>query len=644
MAQEGSSAMDALYLSFCYSYGIGTIRDERLALQWCILAADRGSIPAKYIAKMLHDGYLSAVKFSKSHIDIEEFQITGKTSTRYLVEALKVIEQTSSDRMSEDMTRICSYVYRSSPSVYTEEVYPRLKWPVVDQLLRVFVAEHTFLNSDIIDYRLYTNTLAFAVNMQSRFPLADGSSILHCLAYIVCPRDTHLLMLAAIVVASGSSITAVRNDGNTAIELAVHFGNGPLVSVLLDTYVALGINSGIVRPLISRAVERHYYGICQMLQRYATEEEGSQMQTICTQAFLDAVKLSRLERIITRGQTFLTDGEQLLNCLRHCGGPQIFTMENPTFLKALKLAISGGNDDIFSCTGWSIIRTIPPPMLVEILEQTTRLGERELLRTLLPQLQLDRFSVQRLLKCALQSPLSSRMQMVETILDCCPIPVEDYIVDLVNAGTLASDLVARIVRHDPHVLTLRFGSDGQTLLQHAVASGELEIAQHLFNHGAAVNVPSKNGNTPLHTAIEAFREASISWLLGLQNSINIEFRNKLAQTPLLYATQLANLPAIRLLLEHHANIKAITDEGYTVLHLAYSRYCSRTFQKLSVTMPYLVARKEEMEAQEMLGAMLKVLREYGADEEAAEFVMGYNPKSYFAWLLESANEAEIVRT
>jgi hypothetical protein len=42
----------------------------------------------------------------------------------------------------------------------------------------------------------------------------------------------------------------------------------------------------------------------------------------------------------------------------------------------------------------------------------------------------------------------------------------------------------------------------------------------------------------------------------------------------------------------------------------------------------------------ILGETLRILKEYGADEEAVEYSMGFNPKSYFSWLLETKRAME----
>lgn len=632
MAQQSHNASGALYLSFCYSYGIGTVRDEYSALQWCMQAADRGSMSAKSVGKMLYDAYTNT---DTTH-ELEDLRQIGEKSELYLLEALQCIEQTSPDRMSDDMTRICRYICSSYPSVYAGVVYPGMRWPVVDQLLQVFTSEFHFLSpTGIVDYRLYQKTLAFATNMQYQFPLADGSSILHCLTYVVCPNETYLPMLAAIVVASGSNITVARNDGKTALELAVQFGSTAFVSVLLDTYIALGINSCVVRPLISRTVEFHHYDVCQMLSKYITYDETCQPRPFASDLLAYALKLPKVERIFTRGKEIFSDGQHLLDCLNSFGDGQTFTTENSKLLEAVKNAVVSGNDDILSYNNWTILRALSQPAVHEILELGIDLGEITLLKNMFHLSKLDHLSALELLKRAFQNPMAANVPIAEIILEYYPVSEDEYVIDLIESGSSTTNLLSKIVFRNPRILSRRFGAQQQSLLHRAIISRRLDTAKLLFNHGAVINIQDDDGNTPLHVAVESSNEACLAWLLSLPDITDIEARNKFGQTPLLYATNLGNLQAVQLLLEHHANVTTATNEGYTALHLAYSRYCKRTFRSLRGTMPDLVAKMEERKAREILSGTLNILKAYSADEDAVEHMMGFNPKSYFAWLLET---------
>jgi hypothetical protein len=314
----------------------------------------------------------------------------------------------------------------------------------------------------------------------------------------------------------------------------------------------------------------------------------------------------------------------------------VLSVENPRFLSSVKEAVLGGNDDILSYNAWTIARALPPPLLNELMEHAIYLRERSLLKNVIRFSKLEPSSALKLLKCAIQSPRARAIQMAEMILDCYPIAEEEYIVDLVQQGPVAVDLVSKIARRNPHILALRFAVDGQTLLHHAIASGKLEMGRLLVKHGAGVNVPDKNGNTPLHLAIGVTAsDDCVTWLLGLQRKVNFEHRNKADQTPLLYTVYAGNVSALRLLLDSHANVKAVTNEGFTALHLAYSRYCDYKFPKLATPKPYLIVQSELQQTGDVLSGTLNLLKEFGANETAVDYVMGFTAKSYFTWMMET---------
>src|SRR5271170_1591337 len=249
----------ALYLGFCYAYGIGTACDDYTALQWCITAADSNCLLSKSIAKMLYDAYLLTAKI-ESDADVENLQQIGQRAHKYLLEVLQYLQDTCFTQMDEDMSRICWYLCKSYPTTYRNEIYPQLRWPVVDQLLRVFNSEFDAIGrSGITDYRFYPATLLFAANMRSQFPLSDGSTLLHCLAHLVSPDINYLATLVTIVVAAGCDPKAVRNDGKSALHLAVQFGNNELVAEFVKMYEVLGFESTDLAALISQAAVLHHH-------------------------------------------------------------------------------------------------------------------------------------------------------------------------------------------------------------------------------------------------------------------------------------------------------------------------------------------------------------------------------------------------
>lgn len=624
-----------LYLSFCYAYGIGVARNEYSSLQLCMLAAENGSIPAKSVAKMLYDAYIKSSRIESSQ-KMEKLNEMERLADSYLLEALKALEEVSalSGDLDEDMTRVCQYLNKTRPLAYAEDIYPGLRWTILDPLLRVFNEEEILLRpSRALDCHAYTRTLAYAIEMQSQFPLSDGSTMLHCLAYLVHPDAVTLGTLANVVIASGSDLTAVRYDGMTAIELAVQLGNTGLVAVLASTYDAF-TNPELIRRLRSLALGWHQYEILQLLSNDPTSFESSLRASDLE--IIAPFKVSKMERFITRGKTCFADAYRVLENL--FGNDDIRNyMDDPTLLAVVTAAVISGNDDLLCYKRWDFPVALSESARCEMIRLTMDLGEHKLLRRLLGLSNLDYSSALQLLKCAILNPVMN-MQTIEIILERYQTSEEEYIIDLVERGPIASDFVSKIAKRNPHILSLHFGNKGKTLVHHAIASGKVTTAKTLVKHGAAINTPDNDGNTPLHVAVENVNnESCLRWLLSL-TGITIEARNKTGQTPLLYATHVGNFSAAELLLEHRADVNAVTDDGHTALHLAYARYCEHSVARLDGNKTILAAQVEEKRASETLARTLKVLSGYGADENFEDYIMGFNPKTYFAWLLETKRE------
>jgi ankyrin repeat protein len=144
------------------------------------------------------------------------------------------------------------------------------------------------------------------------------------------------------------------------------------------------------------------------------------------------------------------------------------------------------------------------------------------------------------------------------------------------------------------------GHNNRTLL-HTLSSMSreyLEIMQWLINHGADTNVRNKGSNTPLHSAA-IYRQLEASRIL-LQHNADVGARDNSGQTPLHDASNFDCPDVARLLLDYGADVNARDKDGSTPLHLT--------------------PRREEWVKRMYKGrfAMARLLLEHGADIRAED--------------------------
>jgi ankyrin repeat protein len=578
---------------------------------------------------MLLDAYLRDLQIS-GYQQLQQLQNIGRQVDIYLQETLEFYQQIGE---VDEMSRICIYVRRINPERYIS-IFPALNWPHIGTLLHVFQEENDIFQSWDVTSHYYQRTLQIALDMQASFPLADGSSLLHCLAQVVFPIETDIIPLSTIIISSGTDITSRRNDGKSAIGLAVQWGNNALVSMLLETYASLSIQLEIL-PLLSKAAELHHHDVMETLSRFLEWDKTLLFENTC-HLLITAFRTTHFERQIHHGNTAFVAAQRTVDLLIEWGDFQILSLENPHFQSAIEVALTGGNDDILGYCCSSFL-SFPAPAIDGMVQMAVALGERAWVGRVLQLTTLDDVAALRLLRCAIECPIDSSMELVEMLLNYYAISDEEYILDLVKRGSQTASLISKVIRNNPPLISRRFGMDGKTLLHHAMLLGKVEIGNLVCQHAADVNFPDANGNTPLHTAIESTsNDACITWLLNLP-SIDINIRNTASLTPILYAVHLGNLSAVKLLLEHGADVRKTSDEGYTVLHLAYARYCKQISTNSS-SEPYLVSKIRQLRGREALNVMVQVLEKHGADGNAVEHVMGFNARSYFEWLLEMERE------
>jgi ankyrin repeat protein len=104
--------------------------------------------------------------------------------------------------------------------------------------------------------------------------------------------------------------------------------------------------------------------------------------------------------------------------------------------------------------------------------------------------------------------------------------------------------------------------DGETPLIHAARQGHIGTAKYLLEHGANPSIPSDLGATALHHSagigdIELLRSL-------LSKGVDVDSQSD-AGTPLIWAAGHGQQDAVKVLLEHHANPNAETDDNITPL-------------------------------------------------------------------------------
>ncbi|KAF7138379.1 hypothetical protein RHSIM_Rhsim07G0074300 [Rhododendron simsii] len=104
--------------------------------------------------------------------------------------------------------------------------------------------------------------------------------------------------------------------------------------------------------------------------------------------------------------------------------------------------------------------------------------------------------------------------------------------------------------------------DGETPLLHAARQGHITTVKYLIECGANANIPSELGATALHHAAGIGDIELMRFLLS--KGVDIDSQSD-AGTPLIWAAGHAQQDAVKVLLEHHADPNAETEDGITPL-------------------------------------------------------------------------------
>uniref|UniRef100_A0ABD2WMG9 PRANC domain-containing protein n=1 Tax=Trichogramma kaykai TaxID=54128 RepID=A0ABD2WMG9_9HYME len=148
-------------------------------------------------------------------------------------------------------------------------------------------------------------------------------------------------------------------------------------------------------------------------------------------------------------------------------------------------------------------------------------------------------------------------------------------------------------------------SADDTPLKLAANNGLRTMAKLLLTNGANPNLTDANGSTPLHITCEKPDSIELVKLLFyisnlLNQSIHIDARDKLGNTPLHYALGSRQKKVVELLLKRGADPRSTSKEGLTHLHVICQRYNDdllELFFKLNDEMK----QKVEVNAKDNLG-------------------------------------------
>ena len=134
------------------------------------------------------------------------------------------------------------------------------------------------------------------------------------------------------------------------------------------------------------------------------------------------------------------------------------------------------------------------------------------------------------------------------------------------------DVVQYLLEHGIDVGTEAY-TEHSTALHLASYYGGFKVAQLLLNHGADINVRGKNGQTPLHGAVDKLHDDAPDWYFStiqflLEHGADVAAQDHDYLTPLHLASQYDGIKVVRLLVEHCADVDALDNQFATPLHFA----------------------------------------------------------------------------
>jgi ankyrin repeat protein len=174
----------------------------------------------------------------------------------------------------------------------------------------------------------------------------------------------------------------------------------------------------------------------------------------------------------------------------------------------------------------------------------------------------------------------------------------------------------------------------------------IEVVRLLIQHGANVSAKARGGTTPLHVAVNHWRDSEAMMRLLLQNGADVEAKDWEGATPLHVAAYSAGYdgsPFIgtyegptRALLENGADATTKTNDGLTPLHIAVGRGIEPMVRQLLQHGVFLNATTKHGETALHFAAgggdeqLVLLLLEKGADDGALT-TAGETPLFYAAY-------------
>ena len=187
-------------------------------------------------------------------------------------------------------------------------------------------------------------------------------------------------------------------------------------------------------------------------------------------------------------------------------------------------------------------------------------------------------------------------------------------------------LVEHLILKHPQYASARGGQCG-TALHSASAEGHLQVVQYLLRYGVDVNIRDSGLETPLSLASWRGHCGVIQCLL--EHGADVRLRDQFQNTPLILAMYWG-VEAVRLLLEHNAEVNAQDKEGLTALHHAIlsHRFNAERPQRVRLLLKHganVNVPNHELRTPLHLVSMrpdlidvLRILLEHGADLDAED--------------------------